>query len=156
MPEAAAVNLAPRTDTGDTRRMNTRFDNPRLRYAGDRGRGFLRAGASGLLGRALAIAAGGVILVAGLFVSAVVFSVMLVVGLVAGGWLWWKTRHLRRDLRHRMDEMRRMHGGEAAGDPLQEAFRGSFRGEPFRGAARGRDDGVIDGDYIRDPDRPTR
>ena len=51
---------------------------------------------SGPLGRALAIVAGGMVLVAGLFVSAVVFSVLLVVGVVAGGWFWWKTRDLRK------------------------------------------------------------
>ena len=112
--------------------MNTRYDNPRLRYSGDRGRGFLPAGASGLFGRALAIAAGGLVLIAGLFVSAVVFSVMLVVGLAAGGWLWWKTRHVRRDLRERLAEMQRMQAGERA--PNAD---------------------VIDGDYIRDPDRPV-
>lgn len=130
--------------------MSTRFDNPRLRYSGDRGRGFLPAGASGFLARAVAIAAGGLILLAGLFVSAVVFSVMLVVGLAAGGWLWWKTRHLRRDLRARMDEMRRMQAGETFNDPL----RGSGF-DPLRRGERGRDGDVIDGDYIRDPDRPA-
>ncbi len=112
--------------------MNTRFDNPRLRYSDDRGRGFLPAGATGFLGRALAVAAGGLVLLAGLFVSAVVFSVMLVVGLAAGGWLWWKTRHLRRDLRERMQDMQRMQAGE-----------------------RGRGADIIDGDYIRDPNRPA-
>jgi UPF0716 family protein affecting phage T7 exclusion len=113
--------------------MNTRYDNPRLRYSGARGRGFLPASAAGLLGRAVAIAAGGLILVAGLFVSAVVFSMMLVVGLAAGGWLWWKTRHVRRELRERMEEMRGMQPGDHV---------------------RGAD--VIDGDYIRNSDRPAR
>src|SRR5690606_32214697 len=124
-------------------------------HAGDRGRGFLPAGASGILGRALAIAAGGVILLAGLFVSAVVFSVMLVVALVAGGWLWWKPRPLGRALRDRMAEMRRMQAAEAAGGPLHEAFRDPLRGTAFDGlrrTGRGRDADIIDGDYIRDPD----
>lgn len=130
--------------------------NPRISYT-RRSRGSLGASASGLLTRAAAIAAGALILVAGLFVSAVVFSVLLVVGLVAGGWLWWKTRHVRRELRERMEAMQHMQADAASGDPLRDAFRAHFRDgafDPSHRGGRGNGD-VIDGDYIRDPERPS-
>jgi hypothetical protein len=91
---------------------------------------------SGPLGRALAIVAGGVVLLAGLFVSAVVFSVLLVVGIVAGGWFWWKTRALRKQLGERMAQMQRMQAGARPGGPGPEA--------PAD---------VLDGDFIREADR---
>lgn len=98
--------------------------------------GSLRAGPAGPLGRALAVIVGGMILVAGLFVSALVFSVLIAVGIVAGGWFWWKTRDLRRQLRERMAQMQRMDAGPPPGDP-------------------GRDPSgqVLDGDFIREADR---
>lgn len=96
--------------------------------------GLLRPGP---LGRVLAVAAGAVVLVAGLFVSAVLFSVLLVVGAVAGGWFWWKTRGLRKELGERMAQMQRMRdGGQRAG-----------------GTARGSPGDVLDGDFIREAER---
>ena len=94
---------------------------------------------SGPLGRALAVVAGGVILVAGLFVSAVVFSVLLVVGVAAGGWFWWKTRELRRQLRERMAQVQRMQAARAPAGPA---------GEPAGE--------VLDGDFIREAGRADR
>ena len=94
---------------------------------------------TGPLGRALAIVAGGVVLVAGLFVSAVVFSVLLVVVVAAGGWFWWKTRDLRKQLRERMAQMQDMQTGGVA------ARRGT-QAPPD----------VLDGDFIRETDRPDR
>lgn len=102
--------------------------------------GLLRTGA---FGRALAIVAGGVVLIAGLFVSAVVFSVLLVVGTVAGGWFWWKTRDLRKQLRERMAQMQRMRAG------------GPSDGQAGGPAPQGSPD-VLDGDFIRETDRPDR
>lgn len=99
----------------------------------------------GLLGRALAIAAGGAILLAGLFVSALVFSVLLVVGAVAGGWFWWKTRDLRKDLRERMEQMQRSRGMGVDG-----ASPAAGPGGPSRPGAPGN---VIDGDYIQETER---
>lgn len=109
----------------------------RIHYSSTRpgnGGGLLRTGP---IGRALAIVAGGLVLVAGLFVSAVVFSVLLVVGVVAGGWFWWKTRDLRKQLRERMAQMQRMQAGGRPGEPAPKA-----PGD------------VLDGDFIREADRP--
>lgn len=98
--------------------------------------GPLRPRSAGLLGRVLALIAGGMILVAGLFVSVLVFSLLLVVGVVAGGWFWWKTRDLRKDLRERMAQMQRMQAGRAPDDPVRDS------------AAE-----VLDGDFIQEADR---
>lgn len=54
---------------------------------------------NGLIGRILASIAGAAVLVLSLLFSVVVFSVLLVVGLVVVGYLWWRTRELRRRMR---------------------------------------------------------
>jgi len=113
----------------------------RIRYSSNeqaKPRTLLSLGAAGLLGRALAVVAGGVILVATLFVSALVFSVLLMVGVVAGGWFWWKTRSLRRQMGERIAQMQRMQGGRQPGEPMQDP------------SAQ-----VIDGDFIRETGRTS-
>ncbi|MEO6184907.1 MAG: hypothetical protein ABIP38_04550 [Steroidobacteraceae bacterium] len=46
----------------------------------------------------------GAALVAGAFVVSIVFfAVALAVALVVVGYLWWKTRHLRKQMRQRVD-----------------------------------------------------
>ena len=89
--------------------------------------------------------AGALVLVAALFLSAIVFSVLLVVGAIAGGWFWWKTRGLRRDLRERLAQMQQMQGGPARGAPASEPFARS----PGAKAAPRADD-VIEGDFVRE------
>lgn len=98
---------------------------------------------SGPFTKALAIVAGGMMLVAGLFVSAVVFSVLLVAGVVAGGWFWWKTRDLRKQLGERMAMMQEMQQRQAGR-------------RPFSSTADTDSADVIDGDYIRETERPPR
>ena len=83
-----------------------------------------------LMGRVLAFAAGAVVLVAALFFSVIVFAVLLVVGVVAGAWLWWQTREVRGVLREQM----------------REAQRGASSPQPREGE-------VIEGDYIREARR---
>ncbi|MBX3676534.1 MAG: hypothetical protein KF853_05895 [Rhodocyclaceae bacterium] len=86
-----------------------------------------------LLGRILGIAAGAVLLVAALMFSVVVFAFALAAGLLVWGWLWWKTREVRRQMREQMAAQRM---GEApSGDAWGEAQPG------------GR---VIEGEVIRD------
>jgi Flp pilus assembly protein TadB len=68
---------------------------PRSRLAGPSPR------TPGFLGRLAAFAVGAALLVAALMVSAVVFAIALVGALVIGGYVWWKTRALRRQLRER-------------------------------------------------------
>jgi hypothetical protein len=71
------------------------------------------------------------LLVVGFMFSLVVFSILLVTGLIAGGYWWWKTRDLRRELRARMDQMAQQAQG------TQDAQAG------------GR---IIEGEVIRDAD----
>lgn len=100
----------------------------RLGYSGARG--------PGPLTKVLAVVAGVTMLVVGLMFSVVLLGVALVVGTVAGGWLWWKTRALRRDLRAQMQRMQ--------GD-LNAAMNGPSRRPDAQAGGP-----VIDGDFIRE------
>ena len=60
------------------------------------------SGAGGPLAKVLTWVVGGVALVGALVFSAALFVVLLVVGAAVGGWLWWQTRALRRQLRAQM------------------------------------------------------
>lgn len=104
----------------------------------------------GPIGRALAMIAGGVILVAGLFFSVVVFSVLLAVGLVAGGWFWWKTRALRAGLRQQMAQMQ-----QAAQDATKAGTASGMPGTAGRSGQRPSQGEVLDGDFIRETN-PTK
>ena len=57
--------------------------------------------APGLLGRLIAFAVGAALLIVAFMVSMVVFAIALAGALVIGGYLWWKTRELRRRMRER-------------------------------------------------------
>lgn len=50
------------------------------------------------LARALAAIVGAVLLVAAFMIGMVAFVVLLGVGLITGIWLWFRTRHLRREI----------------------------------------------------------
>jgi hypothetical protein len=52
----------------------------------------------GWLGRVLSYAATLALLGVALMFSAVIFAVLALLGLLVGGWFWWKTRALRREL----------------------------------------------------------
>ncbi|MBS1173624.1 MAG: hypothetical protein H6R12_2454 [Proteobacteria bacterium] len=53
----------------------------------------------GLLGKVVAIAAGAVLLVGAFLFSIVVFGIVVIAGLLAWGYLWWKTKDLRQQMR---------------------------------------------------------
>ena len=57
-----------------------------------------------LAAKALVVAAGVVTLASAFVLSVVFVAVGLVVVLGVGGYLWWKTRELRRQMRERMQE----------------------------------------------------
>ena len=124
--------------------MNQPYDSPsRLGRSPRPGAGLGSAATTGPLGRVLGVIAGTVLAVCALFVSVVAFAAVLVVGAVAGGWLWWKTRDVRRQLRA---EMARMQESLQRGTPFGP-------GSPFDQAARGNRTGdgeVIEGDFIRE------
>jgi len=54
---------------------------------------------AGLLGKMLAFMLSAALLVLGFMFSLVALAVVAVGGLALGGWLWWKTRRLRKQLR---------------------------------------------------------
>lgn len=122
--------------------MNSPYGSPpRLDQSAARGPG--RASLPGPVGRVLGVIVGTIVAISALFVSVVAFGAVLVVGAVAGGWLWWKTRDVRRQLR---GEMERMQQAMARGTPYEP-------GSPLNRSGAGKRPGagdVIDGDFIRE------
>lgn len=57
--------------------------------------------ASGLLGKVLTFASAAVLLVVAFMFSLLVFAILATGGLLVWGYLWWKTRDLRRQMRER-------------------------------------------------------
>jgi len=64
------------------------------------------------------------------------------VGIVVGGWFWWKTRALRKQMRDAMEAARRE--AEAQGSP-GATTNGSVRRDPL----------IIEGEVIREVREPT-
>ena len=60
----------------------------------------------GLFTRILAVAAGALVLVGAVAISFVVFVIALAAILVIGLYIWWKTRHFRRQLREQLNAQR--------------------------------------------------
>lgn len=86
----------------DTRRkirtVNPDLDPPRL--SGPRARTFqFSFQPRGAGGRIVGAVIGAVGLVVALAFSAVAFVFLAAAAVVGGGWLWWKTRHVRKELR---------------------------------------------------------
>lgn len=59
----------------------------------------MRTGPSRLLAKVMAVVIGAALLVVGFAVSLVMLAVVLGAGIVVGGFVWWKTRDLRRQIR---------------------------------------------------------
>ncbi len=57
----------------------------------------------GFFGKLVALLVGAGLLVLGLMFSVVIVAVAAVGGLAFWGWMWWKTRDLRRRMREQMD-----------------------------------------------------
>jgi hypothetical protein len=58
-----------------------------------------RAPRSGLLAKILTTVVSAAVLVAGFMLSILIFATVAVIALLAGGYLWWKSRGLRRQMR---------------------------------------------------------
>jgi hypothetical protein len=61
----------------------------------------IRASGSGFLGKILTTVASAAVLVMAFMLSLLVFAVVAAIGLMLGGYLWWKTRELRKQMRDR-------------------------------------------------------
>jgi UPF0716 family protein affecting phage T7 exclusion len=57
-----------------------------------------------VLGRVLTFTAGTALLVLALMFSLVAFSVIAIGGAIAGTWLWWKTRDVRKQMQEQMQQ----------------------------------------------------
>lgn len=55
----------------------------------------------GLVGKVLGVVAGAALLVLGVMFSVVLLAVLVVAGLAAWAYFWWKTRELRKAMRER-------------------------------------------------------
>jgi O-antigen/teichoic acid export membrane protein len=74
---------------------------------------------SGLLTRILAVAGGALVLIGAIAISIVVFAVVLVVVLLFGLYLWWKTRNVRKQVREQMKAREPMHAPRAEGSVIE-------------------------------------
>jgi len=74
-------------------------DNPRARI-GCRGSPMSRA--KNLASKAFVVLGGALVLASAFAISLVFLAIALAVVLTFGGYLWWKTRELRRQVRERM------------------------------------------------------
>ena len=52
--------------------------------------------------------------IAALIFASVILAVAAAIAIVLGGWLWWRTRDVRRELRRHEEDARRAEGGEGA------------------------------------------
>src|SRR5262245_5470694 len=96
--------------------MHDDSQQPQLRY-----RGSVTARPMNPFTKALSIVLGGAVLVSAFVVSIAFFAIGLAVLLAFGGYLWWKTRHLRRQLRQQMQEgfaMQEVRQSDAQGDVI--------------------------------------
>jgi protein-S-isoprenylcysteine O-methyltransferase Ste14 len=89
------------------------LDEPRARI-GHRGGAISRAKQLAL--KTLLVVGGAVMLVSAFVVSLTFLAIGLVLVLIAGGYLWWKTRELRRQMRARMQEHLQPH---SSGDVIE-------------------------------------
>lgn len=59
------------------------------------------ASTPGVLGKAVALVAGAILLVVGFMFSLILVAFIAIAGLTAWGYFWWKTRALRKAMRER-------------------------------------------------------
>ena len=69
----------------------------------------MRPGAPSLLAKVLAVVIGAALLVVGFAVSLVMLAVVLGAGIVIGGFVWWKTRDLRKQIREQVIRAQQTH-----------------------------------------------
>jgi hypothetical protein len=85
-------------------------ERARLGYSGG-----VTSRARNFMAKTAAVVVGGVILASAFVVSLAFFAFALVVVLVLGGYLWWKTRDLRRQMREQFHGPTDVHHSRRAG-----------------------------------------
>lgn len=96
---------------------------------------YTSTGRPGLLRKAGTLVGMVALAVVALMFSAVLLTVLLIVAVIGGAYLWWKTREVRKQFREMQARMRQMQESAArAGEPQREAFRGEvYEGEIIEG-----------------------
>lgn len=67
-----------------------------------------------------------VLMAAGLMFSVVAFGVIAILALVVGGWFWWKTRAIRRQMREQMADMSRAMDQQSSPASHEDIIEGEF------------------------------
>lgn len=77
----------------------------------------------GMIGRIVSIVLGAVLIAGALLFSVLLFIALLAIVIVAGGYVWWKTRALRRQMREQMQQaMQQAHRPGADGPVIEGEF----------------------------------
>jgi hypothetical protein len=84
-----------------------------------------QSGEPSLLGKFLALVASVILLVVGFMFSVVIFAVVVVVALAAWGYLWWKTREVRKAMKERPPGGHVINGEAIVVDDAQSVQTGS-------------------------------
>jgi hypothetical protein len=101
-----------------------RVDESQLRLGGS---GHVASRAQSFVGKAAAVLVGGVLLASAFVLSLAFFAVALAVALVFIGYVWWKTRGLRKQMREHIQSQSRanpqranpQHASAASGDVIE-------------------------------------
>ena len=86
--------------------------------------------------RLVAVIVSIVLMVAGFMFSVVAFGVIAILALVIGGWFWWKTRAIRRQMREQMQDI-----SQAMAEGRREA------------AQAAADEHAIEGEFVRESEK---
>lgn len=98
----------------------------------------------GPLAKLIAFVLSAAFLVLAFMFSLVALAVVAVVGLALGGWLWWRTRQLRREINQAMAGQRQDDASTSMNGPAYEPS-----------TAQHRQPTVIEGEAVRMADEPT-
>ena len=88
-----------------------RVDESQLRLGGS---GQVASRAKNFVGKAAAVLVGGVLLASAFVISLAFFAVVLAVALVFLGYVWWKTRGLRKQMREHVESQMRANSQQAS------------------------------------------
>jgi hypothetical protein len=75
-----------------------------------------------VVAKAVALIGGVVLLVSALALSLIFFAALIVVGVLIGGYLWWKTRELRKEIRTQFESVRPVHADRSKGSAMDDGI----------------------------------
>ena len=97
---------------------------------------YTSAGRPGLLRKALALVWTVALVGFALMFSAMLLTAILIVAVIGGAYLWWKTREVRKQFREMQARMRQMHESAARAESQNGVFSGEvYEGEIIEGEA---------------------